>query len=86
MRLQVPAAATAGDKQDPAGTQGDAAAAAEQKKLSEQAAIFARFADATKQMAKAAADAAVDFSTVNGKANLFFSAASTVLPFVGACL
>lgn len=31
-----------------------------------------------------AADSAVDFSSVNGKANLFFSAASTVLPFVGA--
>jgi hypothetical protein len=31
-----------------------------------------------------AADAGVDFSSVNGKANLFFSAASTVTPFVGA--
>lgn len=31
-----------------------------------------------------AADANVDFSSVNGKANLFFSAASDVLPFVGA--
>lgn len=31
-----------------------------------------------------AADAGVDFSTVNGKANLFFSAASSVTPFVGA--
>lgn len=31
-----------------------------------------------------AADAAVDFSTVNGKLNLFFSAAPTVTPFVGA--
>lgn len=31
-----------------------------------------------------AADAGVDFSTVNGKANLFFSAASDVMPFVGA--
>jgi len=31
-----------------------------------------------------AADAAVNFGTVNGKANLFFSAAPDVLPFVGA--
>ena len=31
-----------------------------------------------------AADVAVDFSTVNGKLNLFFSAAPTVTPFVGA--
>lgn len=31
-----------------------------------------------------AADAAVDFSSTNGKANLFFSADSTVTPFVGA--
>lgn len=31
-----------------------------------------------------AADANVDFSSVNGKANLFFSAAPQVLPFVGA--
>lgn len=31
-----------------------------------------------------AADANVDFSSVNGKANLFFSAASDVIPFVGA--
>lgn len=30
------------------------------------------------------ADTDVDFSSVNGKANLFFSAASTVTPFVGA--
>lgn len=32
----------------------------------------------------AATPANVDFSTVNGKANLFFSAAPTVTPFVGA--
>lgn len=31
-----------------------------------------------------AADAGVDFSTVNGKANLFFSADASVTPFVGA--
>lgn len=31
-----------------------------------------------------AADAAVDYSTVNGKANLFFSADASVTPFVGA--
>lgn len=31
-----------------------------------------------------AADANVDFSSVNGKANLFFSADSSVLPWVGA--
>lgn len=31
-----------------------------------------------------AADANVDFSSVNGKANLFFSAAGNVMPFVGA--
>jgi hypothetical protein len=31
-----------------------------------------------------AADTTVDFSTVNGKANLFFSADSSVTPFIGA--
>ena len=31
-----------------------------------------------------AANANVDFATVNGKANLFFSAAANVMPFVGA--
>ena len=31
-----------------------------------------------------AANANIDFATVNGKANLFFSAASDVNPFVGA--
>ena len=40
--------------------------------------------DITDSALNNAADSAVDFSTTNGKANLFFSAASTVLPFVGA--
>ena len=40
--------------------------------------------DITDNALPTAADANVDFSTVNGKANLFFSAAPQVLPFVGA--
>ena len=40
--------------------------------------------DITDSALNTAADAGVDFSTVNGKANLFFSAASNVVPFVGA--
>lgn len=40
--------------------------------------------DVTDAALPTAANANVDFSTVNGKANLFFSAASTVMPFVGA--
>ena len=40
--------------------------------------------DVTDSALNTAADAAVDFSTVNGKANLFFSAAANVMPFVGA--
>lgn len=40
--------------------------------------------DVTDGALNTAADAGVDFSTVNGKANLFFSAASNVTPFVGA--
>ena len=40
--------------------------------------------DVTDSALNTAADAAVDFSTVNGKANLFFSAAPNVMPFVGA--
>lgn len=40
--------------------------------------------DVTDSALPTSADANVDFSTVNGKANLFFSAAQTVLPFVGA--
>jgi hypothetical protein len=40
--------------------------------------------DITDSALPTAADANVDFSSVNGKANLFFSAASDVLPFVGA--
>jgi hypothetical protein len=38
----------------------------------------------TTALPNAAADANQDFSSVNGKANLFFSAASNVMPFVGA--
>jgi len=41
-------------------------------------------ADVTDSALNTTADAGVDFSTVNGKCNLFFSAASTVTPFVGA--
>ncbi len=40
--------------------------------------------DVTDSALPTAADANVDFSSVNGKANLFFSAASNVMPFVGA--
>jgi len=40
--------------------------------------------DATDSALDTAADADVDFSTVNGKVNLFFSAAPQVTPFVGA--
>ena len=40
--------------------------------------------DITDSALPTAADANVDFSSVNGKANLFFSAASNVMPFVGA--
>lgn len=40
--------------------------------------------DVTDSALPTAADAGVDFSSVNGKANLFFSAASNVTPFVGA--
>jgi len=40
--------------------------------------------DCTDSALPTAADANVDFSSVNGKANLFFSAASNVMPFVGA--
>lgn len=40
--------------------------------------------DITDSALPTAADANVDFSSTNGKANLFFSAASDVLPFVGA--
>ena len=40
--------------------------------------------DVTDGALPTAADANVDFSSVNGKANLFFSAASNVMPFVGA--
>lgn len=39
---------------------------------------------ATDNALPTAADANVDFSSTNGKVNLFFSAASQVLPFVGA--
>jgi hypothetical protein len=41
-------------------------------------------ADVTDSALPTAADAAVDFSSANGKANLFFSAAGNVNPFVGA--
>lgn len=41
-------------------------------------------ADVTDSALPTAADANVDFSSTNGKANLFFSAAQQVLPFVGA--
>lgn len=41
-------------------------------------------ADVTDSALPTAADANVDFSSVNGKANLFFSASQEVLPFVGA--
>jgi hypothetical protein len=40
--------------------------------------------DVTDNALPTAANANVDFSSVNGKANLFFSAAPQVLPFVGA--
>lgn len=40
--------------------------------------------DVTDGALPTAANAGVDFSSVNGKANLFFSAAATVTPFVGA--
>jgi hypothetical protein len=40
--------------------------------------------DVTDSALNTSADAGVDFSTVNGKANLFFSADSTASPFVGA--
>jgi hypothetical protein len=40
--------------------------------------------DITDAALPTAADAAVDFSSVNGKANLFFSADMTANPFVGA--
>lgn len=40
--------------------------------------------DTTDGALNTAADAAVDFSTVNGKANLFFSADQAATPFVGA--
>ena len=40
--------------------------------------------DTTDGALDTAADAAVDFSTVNGKANLFFSADQAATPFVGA--
>lgn len=40
--------------------------------------------DVTDSALPTAADANVDFSSVNGKANIFFSAASNVTPFVGA--
>lgn len=40
--------------------------------------------DVTDGALPTAADANVDFSSVNGKANLFFSASPSVLPFVGA--
>jgi hypothetical protein len=40
--------------------------------------------DVTDGALNTTADAAVNFATVNGKANLFFSAAQTVTPFVGA--
>ena len=41
-------------------------------------------ADVTDSALPTAADAGVDFSSANGKANLFFSAAGNVNPFVGA--
>ena len=41
-------------------------------------------ADVTDGALDTAADAGVDFSSVNGKANLFFSADATAAPFVGA--
>ena len=40
--------------------------------------------DVTDSALNTAADAGVDFSTVNGKANLFFSADQSAQPFVGA--
>lgn len=40
--------------------------------------------DVTDSALNTAADAGVDFSSVNGKANLFFSADSSASPFVGA--
>jgi hypothetical protein len=40
--------------------------------------------DVTDGALNTAADAGVDFSTVNGKANLFFSADQAAQPFVGA--
>lgn len=40
--------------------------------------------DTTDGSLNTAADAAVDFGTVNGKANLFFSADQSATPFVGA--
>ena len=40
--------------------------------------------DVTDSALPTAADANVDFSSVNGKANLFFSADATAAPFVGA--
>jgi hypothetical protein len=40
--------------------------------------------DVTDAALPTAADANVDFSSANGKANLFFSASQEVLPFVGA--
>lgn len=40
--------------------------------------------DVTDGALNTAADAGVDFSSVNGKANIFFSAAGDVNPFVGA--
>ena len=40
--------------------------------------------DVTDSALDTTADADVDFSSVNGKANLFFSADQSVLPFVGA--
>jgi hypothetical protein len=40
--------------------------------------------DTTDAALNTAADAAVDFSSVNGKANLFFSADQAATPFVGA--
>jgi hypothetical protein len=40
--------------------------------------------DVTDSALNTSADAAVNFSSVNGKANLFFSADSTASPFIGA--
>ena len=40
--------------------------------------------DVTDSALDTADDTDVDFSSTNGKANLFFSAAPTVMPFVGA--